>query len=191
MTDQLFYIITGVIGATGIWWLYFVEYKNYRVDDTRQRLFAIRDLLFQQAEEGKVSFNSRAYQITRTTLNGMIRFTHDLSFLRLLISFISYKIVDEKDYVERYGKELFDSINELPKPEQKIILGARLSMHFAVVAHVFRSSIIMVILESLIRLFLQSKRATYHIKRYFLGKRTRARWNILDAEANEIGTDCR
>jgi hypothetical protein len=60
-------------------------YQRFRVDKVRQELFAIRDELFDQARDGKISFESEAYRATRTTLNGAIRFAHRLSFSRLIM----------------------------------------------------------------------------------------------------------
>ncbi len=48
MSDQLFVIISGFVFAAGLWWLYFIEYRTYRIDHTRQRLFKIRDDLFKK-----------------------------------------------------------------------------------------------------------------------------------------------
>jgi hypothetical protein len=42
----------------------------------RQRLFALRDELFDIAREGAISYDHPAYGLLRTTLNGFIRFGH-------------------------------------------------------------------------------------------------------------------
>ena len=66
-----------------LWWLFHWPYRRYRVDKTRYELFVIRDRLFDLASNGAlVDFEHRAYGMTRTTLNGMLRTIEDYSFIR-------------------------------------------------------------------------------------------------------------
>jgi len=188
MSDQLFVIISGFVFAIGLWWLYFIEYRTYRIDHTRQRLFKIRDDLFKKAEEGIVPFDSKAYGIARTTLNGMIRFAHDLSFLRILIILFTYKKIDQGEHARRYHEEMCEAISTLPKPARKAILEAQLDMHLVLLAHIVRSSIILMVLLEPLRILL-SVLLHWKVRRVLRSKRSRATLNIVDAEAREIGDD--
>ncbi len=189
MSNQLLIIIGSVALAAGIWWLYFIEYRTYRIDHTRQRLFAIRDNLFQQAKDGVVPFDSKAYGLTRTTLNGMIRFTHDLSFLRVLLILFTYKWVDKGARVEQYQHELAEAIMELPKEARKAILETRFNMHVAFTLHIMRSSIVLMLIFEPLRILMQILHQSQQVKRRLQGKKSRDKFIIVDAEANGIGSD--
>ena len=188
MSDQLFVIISGFVFAVGLWWLYFIEYRTYRVDLTRQRLFKMRDDLFKKAEEGIVPFDSKAYGIARTTLNGMIRFAHDLSFLRVLIILITYKKIDQGEHAKRYHEEMCEAISALPKPARKAIMEVQLDMHLTLLTHIVRSSILLVVLLEPLRILLRLLHR-WHIRRVLRSKAGRATLNIVDAEAKGIGDD--
>jgi len=188
MSDQLFVIISGFVFAVGLWWLYFIEYRTYRVDLTRQRLFKIRDDLFKKAEEGIVPFDSKAYGIARTTLNGMIRFAHDLSFLRILIILFTYKKIDQGEHAKRYQDEYAQALKELTKPAQEAILMSQLDMHLMLIAHVVRSSLIMMMLIEPLHFVLRLLHR-WKIRQLIKSERGRVTLSIVDAEAKEIGED--
>ncbi len=67
-------------------YLVFVEMPNATVDVTRNNLFVLRAALFKIAEEGRISFQSRTYQMHRELLNGLIRYSHDISFMHMRYS---------------------------------------------------------------------------------------------------------
>lgn len=80
--------MNSIISSVGIAFIFFVLlvlYTDYRIDLMRDRLFALRDQLFDDAKEGKIAFNSNAYIATRTMLNGMIRFAHKASVTRIML----------------------------------------------------------------------------------------------------------
>lgn len=54
-------------------------------DLARQRMFSRRDALFDMALRGEIAFSSPEYQVLRDTINSMIRFSHELTWLRLLL----------------------------------------------------------------------------------------------------------
>lgn len=68
-----------------LWWMFYWPYRQYQIDKTRHRLFAIRDALFDAAaKESCIRFEDRAYGLTRTTLNGMLRTLEDHTPFTLL-----------------------------------------------------------------------------------------------------------
>jgi len=68
------------LSLIGLWVLFFWLYRDYRVDLFRQRLFALRDELFDLGRTSQIAFHHQAYGLLRTTINGYIRFAHRLSF---------------------------------------------------------------------------------------------------------------
>lgn len=74
-----------VISLFALWFLYFYCWREHRIDAYRQRLFAIRDGLFDFAASGAIGFDDPAYTTLRSVSNGLIRFGHRLTFSRVLI----------------------------------------------------------------------------------------------------------
>ncbi|WP_000898224.1 hypothetical protein [Leptospira interrogans] len=60
-------------------------WKGYMVDRTREDLFKLRDRLFDLGRQIGINFSDPAYQSFEAIINGTIRFTHRISFLRYLI----------------------------------------------------------------------------------------------------------
>src|SRR5262245_46489095 len=65
----------------GVFWLY----RDYALDRFRQRVFALRDEMFDDARKGVISFDDHAYGMLRTMMNGAIRFAHLLTIAQLLV----------------------------------------------------------------------------------------------------------
>lgn len=86
MNNAPFQMLIACIGAGACWALWFYFVKEYRVAAFRERLFSIRDQLFDFAASGQVSFDDPAYSELRALINGMLRFAHRVSFLTLLTS---------------------------------------------------------------------------------------------------------
>jgi len=98
------------------WVLVFWCVKNYRLDAFRQRLFALRDQLFDYAANGEVPFDHPAYQMLRTRINGMIRFAHRVSFLRLFLTVTVQQLSPDTVAVQSY-KRWQEAVETLPSPE--------------------------------------------------------------------------
>jgi len=76
------------------WFLYFLCWREYKVDAFRQKLFALRDDLFDYAQSGSIAFNDPAYTTLRSLLNGIIRFAHRMTFTRFVVLAASTKSQD-------------------------------------------------------------------------------------------------
>ena len=55
------------------------------VDLARQTVFEQRDAVFDLAAHGRLDFDSRDYKIIRDSFNKLIRFAHELNWMRLLL----------------------------------------------------------------------------------------------------------
>jgi len=111
-TTQLANILQG-LAVAAIWsCLIFGVIRYARLDDFRQRMFAVRDELFDFAADGNISFNHPAYTLLREQMNGFIRYGHDLTVFRLLMTALMAKItgrVAEKSWFREW-KTAVDSI---------------------------------------------------------------------------------
>lgn len=60
--------------------------RTVRLDSLRQKLFTVRDEMFDYAADGNISFTDPAYQLLRDEMNGFIRYAHQLTLFRVLMS---------------------------------------------------------------------------------------------------------
>jgi hypothetical protein len=84
----------------------------YRLDSFRQNVFALRDELFDYAAAGNISFNDPAYRLLRQSMNGFIRYAHQLSLFRLVFTFEIWKYRHEKSWADSWEKAL-KNVNRL------------------------------------------------------------------------------
>jgi hypothetical protein len=61
---------------------------TYRVDSFRQKMFCVRDELFDFAAQRKVAFDDPAYVLLRLQMNALIRYGHQLTVFRMLMTYI-------------------------------------------------------------------------------------------------------
>ena len=71
-----------------IWYQYWIP---YRVDYFRQRLFKMRDELFEYAAAGNIEFAHPAYTDLRLTINALIRYGHRVTIWRIVMSMVSIR----------------------------------------------------------------------------------------------------
>lgn len=71
--------------AAALWIMYQWLYKDFATDFFRQKMFVLRDELFDEAAAGLISFDHQAYCTLRRTMNGSIRFGHKLSVFEVVI----------------------------------------------------------------------------------------------------------
>ncbi len=80
-------LLTMIVLAFVIFWVW----PEQRVDLFRQQMFALRDELFDFAADGKIKFDDPAYVLLRQLMNGFIRYAHNLTPFRTLMSFLRWK----------------------------------------------------------------------------------------------------
>lgn len=118
-----------------LWWLYAWLYFDYRIDLLRYRLFFIRDQLFDAAVAGELDFDSDAYRMTRTILNGSLRFAHQLTLAKLLLTALWVRRYDP-DASKRHQAAHAAALKNLNKKQKKQILEARLDINMAIISHI-------------------------------------------------------
>ncbi len=137
MFSFLILLITWAVWSFGL--------KRALVDGFKQRIFEIRDEMFDYAADGNIDFNHPAYGTLRTLMNGYIRFAGKITLLGLLLTFLF-----ERKRVEREGRAFTDRLNgeiDLLSPEvQKVILKYFERMSTEVGKHILRTSPLLLIL---------------------------------------------
>jgi hypothetical protein len=76
--------VVAIIGIT----TFFKILPMQRLDCFRQNMFAVRDELLDYAAAGNISFNDPAYIVLRHQMNGMIRYGHQLTLFRVLVTWL-------------------------------------------------------------------------------------------------------
>ena len=75
-----------------VMWFY-GPWKNLCIDWARQRTFESRNAIFDMARDGKISFDSVEYREIRHGLEGLIRFTHRVSWPTLILMGAAIRVV--------------------------------------------------------------------------------------------------
>lgn len=118
-----------------VFWLY----RDYRVDAFRQQMFVIRDEFFDASLKSGISFTSPAYGLTRSTMNGFIRFGHRMGLLQTVACVLMVrKKIDQLGGT--YSAKLEKAMGDLSKEQQEIIKDYNLRMNMCFMKHIFLSS---------------------------------------------------
>jgi hypothetical protein len=85
-TEAIATVCSSFISLVGLWVLFFIYYRGYRIDLFRQRLITLRDAAFREAAS-KELFHCRApaYELLRDMMNGYLRFAHRISALSVVL----------------------------------------------------------------------------------------------------------
>ena len=78
--------LSTTLSLLALWALFHWLYRDYRVDLFRQRMFTLRDQLFDIAASGRIAFDDPAYGKLRSMINGYIRFAHRINLPLLLFA---------------------------------------------------------------------------------------------------------
>ena len=88
MTQTGFQALVSIFSIAGLLILYRLS-KALRVDRFRQDIFNLRDEMFMYAATGGISFDHPAYVTLRTTMNGYIRFGHQITWPYFVIEYLA------------------------------------------------------------------------------------------------------
>lgn len=131
-----------LLALIALWFLVFRLGHEYRLDVLRDRLFAVRERLFDYAAAGNVPFEHFAYTKLRMLLNGLIRFGYRLTFTRFLsgIAFMTWK---GQEYDKAPLAQWENAVAELPLEVQVELRSIRDEALVLVVRHLVTGSPIM------------------------------------------------
>ena len=177
---QLKTVIFSVVFAI-LWIMFFTIHRNYHIDRTRQRLFFVRAELFNAALEGKIQFDDPAYQLVRQALNGMIRFTHNLSFLRWFTIVLVNRYA-HKNLAEHFNDQFNQALRKLSKEQKKMFLQALADAHTQILRHLMSVSLFWVLFKPL-SIVLKIIHKTRMARSWALEESKRGLWRRFDVEA--------
>lgn len=81
----------------GIGVILFWLWPSVRLDCFRQDMFAVRDELFDYASSGRISFSHPAYRLLRQSMNGFIRYGHQVSFYQFIMTWLAWKALEGRE----------------------------------------------------------------------------------------------
>lgn len=111
-----------------------------KVDETRSKLFTIRDKLFRYALENDM-IGSAASQTLRKAINSSLRYTHRISFLRLIFLIAIDKHRPDEDRLRT--QELSELIGALPQNHRRELELLHKELRTVLSQHLVESSVIM------------------------------------------------
>lgn len=122
--------------VVGLFWLY----RDYKVDSFRQKMFELRDELFDDAMKNGVAFDNDAYQVLRNTVNGFIQFAHRLNIFQFF-SFVA--LAESRASKERrvsYTRRFDAGLEKLSDEQKDLMKQYRLRMNILMLTHMLSAS---------------------------------------------------
>lgn len=99
-------------------WVVVRCWRDYKTDKLRQDVFDLRAELFRFASEGGIAFDNHSYRLLRRLLNSMIRFAHELSFVRFATTLAMERLRPSLASFPSFAKELeSDNITDSARAE--------------------------------------------------------------------------
>lgn len=117
-SQQLSFVIQSAFALAVLLWMLLDCLPSHRLDVFRQRMFVVRDDLFDYARAGNIGFDHPAYRLLRKSMNGFIRYGHRLSFFQLCVTFCRWHFSEEKP-VSLWQKQWGESIRSIEDQEVK------------------------------------------------------------------------
>jgi hypothetical protein len=113
-----------------------------RLDCFRQKMFSVRDELFDYAAAGNISFDDPAYVLLRRQMNGMIRFGHRLTLFRGLVTWMMSKIASypESTWNDSWIKALANIKNDQVRAQMEAFHGRSMN---AAAKHLISGSLVL------------------------------------------------
>jgi len=163
-----------------IWWLFHFAYRQHCIDRTRQRLFAIRDNLFFESADRRV-LDHPAYKLTRQTLNGWIRFAHEVSLLEAIALVIAMRRASTRTRVDDFSTKRRKALDGLSPQDRELFAETFTNAHAVLAAHIIQTSLVLAFVQLVVK----------HVARRQLGiakaNGVERQMRIIDAAAYDEG----
>ncbi len=103
--QQIANVLYTTLGLVSLWYL-ITCWRDYKTAKLRQDLFDLRSELFEYACTGAISFDDPLYRKLCQLLNSVIRFAHQISFVRLGVTIVWEKARPLMPGIPNYMDEL-------------------------------------------------------------------------------------
>lgn len=115
-TEQMMYALETLSSLALLWYLVGSLYPSFLIDDFRQRMFAIRDELYDYASNGNIGFEHPAYKLLRQSMNAFIRYGHKLTFGQVLLTVVEWQLLSDQPTLKG-SEKLEHAIGNIPNVE--------------------------------------------------------------------------
>lgn len=136
------------IQAIFLWWFMAFGFKEIADDRTRQRLFDLRHRLLMAAAEDRSLFETEAYRLLCDTVNGMIRFAHDISIWNVLVLILAGR---NKKLVDVFSDRWKTALDGLNAGQKEGLLALKKDMGLIMVRHMVESSCVLLLITGIFR----------------------------------------
>jgi hypothetical protein len=140
--QELAIITTSAVSVIGLatWWFWLQS--AYACDSFRQKVFALRDEMFDYAAEGAIPFESPAYAELRLLMNRVLRFAHRITFWKTVGYLVIESVSEDREQAISFRNEWITSVNSVADASVRAKLyefEERLGV--LIIDHVFKTSL--------------------------------------------------
>lgn len=86
MIGEMLIALKSIVFLILLWLFVFFLWKDYCLDNFRERIFTLRDEFFLVGARGEIGFDEPAYQMLRERLNVALRYAHEFTLSRLFVA---------------------------------------------------------------------------------------------------------
>ena len=141
-------------------------WRSYQLDVFRDKMFALRDELFLFADDARLS-GSPAHLLLRAEINGMIRYAHRISALRIVILLAGRKIFGLNPILSARAEAVDKAIGSLAPRCEKAFTDFRDHAMVLMLQHMVASSIVLRAAVGLLVLTYRGRRPSKSIFRSY------------------------
>ena len=159
MDTKIINVLILLTSMLGLCIFYNWFYLNYRLDMFREKLFSLRNELFDYALENKIGFDHPSYGMLRSLINSTIRYAHKISFTELVVfSVLSRNDEHKNKFTEQYEKKWTDSLKELEPETRDKLFSFKKRFYLEILEYIiFTSPLLLFTLISIIVLYAAKK----------------------------------
>lgn len=133
-------VMQSAIAVLGLSVGWFFLRADFKCDLFRQRMFALRDEMFDYARSGAIPFDHPAYLDLRMLMNSLIRFAHRLTIGQVLVLLAAQRIWGQNTD-RNFSRDWEKSVQSIADPEvRKAMLDFRSKMGWMIIKHLMMGS---------------------------------------------------
>lgn len=137
--NEIITVFYSLAGLGLLLWIIMVEYPALQLEQTREKLYGLRQQLFCIGQKRQV-FDKRAYTMNRYVINGMIRYLDKLSFIRFIVAAGVEDAINEQKNVRAYEKELERAYKDLPRDVTSEVDIIRDEVNVCIISYLMKTS---------------------------------------------------
>lgn len=155
-TPEKVNVLLSIAGLLLIWAIWSFGLRPALIETFRQRVFEIRDEMFDYAAAGNVDFNHPAYGTIRTLMNGYIRFAHRIDPALILVSvfYFIFKRGEVRKAQREFKERIESQLSTLPKEQREKLSGYMEKTHFELAKYVLYGAPVFALAALILGLFI-------------------------------------